>query len=347
METVTLGDAIPPFFVGVDVGGTSIKIGLVDNKGQTLAYSTLPTNPEKEPTEALQQVHREILRHQSDLANAGLEVARIGLGTPGTMDISNGMLLDPPNLPGWKNFPIRDELAAVVGMPVTFANDANAAAFGEYWIGSGMKHRSLVMLTLGTGVGGGIIIDGRSVVGETSHGGECGHVMIDSAPSARICSCGLRGHLEAYASATALIQRCNEALDAGEVSIMASQRSAGQEITGLTIAQAAENHDPLANRIIQETADYLAVGISIFLNTIDPSAVVLGGAMNFGGEDHVIGKQFIERVRATSRRMVLPVVADNAIITFAELGGSAGYIGAAGLAREDYFQAQREQTAQI
>ena len=339
MEIVTLDHAKPPFYVGVDVGGTSIKVGIVDDHGNTLAYDNLPTESDTGPEVAIQQISDLIQRMAQNANVAESEIARVGLGTPGTMDIPRGMILEPPNLPAWRDFPIRDELSKQVKKPVTYANDANAAAFGEYWIGSGQSHRSIVMLTLGTGVGGGIILDGHSVTGESSHGGECGHVVIDTSPEARLCSCGLRGHLEAYASATAIIQRCAEALESGEPSILSEESSQGNAVTGLAIASAAEQGDALANRLIMETADYLAIGVSIFLSTIDPSAVILGGAMNFGGEQHPIGNKFIERIRGSVGQLALPVVVDSAVITFAKLGGDAGYIGAAGLARDDHMRA--------
>lgn len=341
METAGLDETQPPYFVGVDVGGTSIKIGIVDDEGATLARGSIPTESDTNPQEAIQQICQEINRLASESGLPEADIQRIGLGTPGTMDIPRGMILEPPNLPAWRNFPIRDELARASGKKVTFSNDANAAAYGEYWIGSGKQYRSIVMLTLGTGVGGGIILDGHSVNGESSHGGECGHVVIDRSPDARICSCGMRGHLEAYASASALIQRCHEALDAGEESSLHEVVATGERLTGLDIAVAAEQGDELANRLILDTADYLATGVAIFLTTLDPSAVILGGAMNFGGSNHPVGKCFIDRIRATAGKMTLPVVMDHSVIMYAGLGGNAGYIGAAGLAREDFYRSQQ------
>ena len=141
------------------------------------------------------------------------EVVAVGLATPGTMDIARGMLLQPHNLPHWWDFGIQDCLRQVCQKPVSFANDANAAAFGEYWVGSGTEHHSIVLFTLGTGVGGGIIIGDFSLDGENSHGGELGHVIIDCNDTARMCGCGQRGHLEAYANARGVVQRALEELE--------------------------------------------------------------------------------------------------------------------------------------
>jgi len=338
VETVTLDNASPPFFVGVDVGGTSIKIGIVDDDGRTIGYSSFPTNDESGIPAAIQRMKETIDALVKSSTISYESVAAIGLGTPGTMDIPNGMILEPPNIPGWRNFPIRDELAQVTRKPVTFANDAGAAAFGEFWVGSGKKHNSIVMLTLGTGVGGGIIIDGKSIDGENSHGSECGHVTIDSSPTARVCSCGIRGHLEAYASATAIVKRCEEALLAGETSSLANVLARGEKITGLTIAKAADSGDELANQLVLETADYLAQGMAIFMHTIDPSAMIIGGAMNFGGSSKPLGQKFLKRIHETVSKIALPICAKNIDIEFATLSGDAGYIGAAGMAREEFYK---------
>jgi glucokinase len=189
------------------------------------------------------------------------------------------------------------------------------------------------MLTLGTGVGGGLIVGDLSIDGENSHGSECGHIIIDSSDAARVCSCGQKGHLEGYASATALIQRTREALEAGQPSTLRNRVEAGEELSGLALAEEAEAGDALALRLILETADYLVIGIVTLIHTIDPGAVILGGAMNFGGEGSAVGSRFLERIREGVRGKAFPVPAAHVQIRFATLGGAAGYIGAAGIAR--------------
>jgi glucokinase len=219
--------------------------------------------------------------------------------------------LDPTNIPGWRHFPIREALAKALGKPVTYANDANAAAYGEYWVGSGRNYPSLVMITLGTGVGGGIIIGDLSVEGENSHGSEIGHIAVDYGPDARTV----------------------EQLRAGRPSSLVGIWSREQKLTGLQIAQAAEAGDELALEVVLTTADYLARGVVILMHTIDPGAIVLGGAMNFGGSQHPLGSQFLARVKQGVDRHAFPLLAQRIVIDFASLGGDAGYIGAAGLAR--------------
>jgi len=264
------------------------------------------------------------------------QVARVGLGSPGTMDIPAGLILEPHNLPGWINFPIRDTLARECGLPVTFANDAAAAAYGEFWIGSGKGLPSMVLFTLGTGIGCGIIVGERSIDGDHSHGAECGHIIIDSRDDARLCPCGQPGHLEAYAGALAVVKRTREALDAGRTSSLAARIEAGEILTPLLLSQEAETGDELSLEIILDTARYLGVGVVSVMHTIDPSGVVLGGAMNFGCHETAVGRRFLQCVREEVRRRVFPVLANRTKVDYAALGGDAGYIGAAGLARAEH-----------
>jgi glucokinase len=273
------------------------------------------------------------------LTHAGIDhrnVARAGIATPGPMNAPKGMILRPGNLPGWWDYPIRDRFSHHLNLPVTFANDANAAAYGEFWRGTGEKFHSIVLLTLGTGVGGGIIVGDTLVAGEHSCGGECGHILVDSREDARRDSLGKSGSLEAYANASAVIDRANEALDAGQTSSLAKRRAGGEAITPRVVAEEAERGDQVARQVVLETAHYLAIGIVTLIHTIDPDAVVLGGAMNFGGPTTNVGRDFLGRIRGEVRPRLLEPLRDKVQIEFASLGGDAGYIGAAGLARLEH-----------
>jgi glucokinase len=332
-QTITREEAVGPYYIGVDVGGTSIKIGVLDDLGRTLAYTSFPTEGEKDTADAIRRI-TSVVQHLMDSSGLAMsEVAAVGLGTPGPMDIKRGFILDPTNIPGWRHFPIRDRLSDAIGKPVTYANDANAAAYGEYWVGTGKNHPSLIMITLGTGVGGGIIIGDLSIEGENSFGSEVGHIAVDYGPHARMCPCGQSGHLEAYASATAVIARTIEQIETGRPSSLTAILKKNGKLTGLQIAQAAEAGDDVALEVVLTTADYLARGVVILMHTIDPAAIVLGGAMNFGGSQHPLGSQFLARVKEGVDRHSFPLLAQRIVIDFASLGGDAGYIGAAGLAR--------------
>ena len=342
-HSVTLAEAERPLFAGVDVGGTNIKIGLLDNQGRKLAYHTIPTTAERGAEDATRRMAEGVEDVLSQVGATTDDVARLGLATPGPMDLKQGVLLTPGNLPGWWNFPIRDRVSEASGLPVRYANDANAAAFGEYWRGAGIDSPSIVLLSLGTGVGGGIVIGDLLIEGAYGCGGECGHILIDASEEAPSDSLDKTGSLEAFCGSYAVVGRANSALDAGRDSSLAQVRSEGQEITPLVIAEAATAGDALAHEVVMETARYLGLGIVTLIHTIDPDSVVLGGAMTFGGAGHPLGEAFLQKVRDTARPRLLPPLRETLRIEFAQLGGDAGYIGAAGLARlEHHSQAARQ-----
>ena len=331
-----LSQARQPLYAGIDLGGTNIKAALVDDDGRMLAFHTEATHATRGPEDAAARMGRSVHTLAAMAGITTADVARVGLGTPGPLDLAKGMILQAGNLPGWDYFPIRDRVAAHCGREVTYANDANAAAYGEFWVGSGREFSSLVLLTLGTGVGGGIIVGDLSIDGAHSHGSECGHIIVDSSASARLCPCGQRGHLEAYSSATAVKARAAEAIQAGGAGSLTRAVAGGAELTPILIGREAAAGDPLAVDIVMETARWLGIGIVTLMHTIDPEAVILGGAMTFGGEAAPIGRAFLERIRQEVRSRAFPTLSAATTIGFASLGGDAGSIGAAGLARLDH-----------
>jgi glucokinase len=339
-QFVPLAQARSPFFVGVDVGGTNIKLGVVDDEGRPMSWTSIATDAERGPRDAVGRTSKAI---EQVVAEAGLEkqkIARVGLGSPGTMDVAQGILLEPGNLPGWWHFPLRDALSQACGLPVTFANDARSAAYGEYWVGSGRVFHSMILFTLGTGVGGGIVIGDLLVEGEHSAGSELGHLLIDYHDEARECSCGKRGHLEAYAAAPAVIKRTEETLKTGRTSSLSKRIDSGEELTPKMIDDEARRGDELSLEVILDTARYLGIGIASAMHAIDPNGVVIGGAMTFGEHEAPTGRKFIERVKQEVALRALPALPAQTTIDFAMLGGDAGFIGVAGLARRDYLQKQ-------
>ncbi len=331
-----LSDATAPFYWGIDIGGTGIKIGLVDDVGNTLAYQRLPTREPEGPTAAMQRVAAVIHDIEEQLAVSG-EIRRVGLGAPGPMDLPRGYLVAPPQLPSWWDFPIRETVAKLLERPVSFLNDANAAAYGEFWLGSGREDPSMVLLTLGTGVGGGIIVEGELVNGVNSFGSECGHIIVDSSPTAQLCVWGGgRGQLEAYASASAVVQRTRARLTEGAVSSLQGLLGGGDsELTAKKVYEAALAGDDLAMEIVDETGRWLGIGITSLIHTLDPGSVVLGGAMNFGGPDCPIGQRFLDKASSEFRQRTFENVFRGTSIKFAALGGDAGYLGVAGYARKE------------
>src|SRR5438067_5107321 len=249
-----------PYYVGLDVGGSSMKGGVVDDAGKPLSAVSLPTEAHRGQEFGLERMCETIRAAVRD-AGVGLDrVAAIGVATPGTMDIPAGIILDPPNLKPWQNVPVRRHVQDVFGVPTAFQNDANAAAFGEHWAGAGKCVHSMVLFTLGTGVGGGIVIGDLVVEGEHSHGAELGHMKIEMT-NPRQCGCGRWGCLEAYASATAVVKRTREAI--AQPGVRSPLAAANTKIGGMTardVFDAADQGDALAEKLVEDTAFYLAIG---------------------------------------------------------------------------------------
>lgn len=330
-----------PLFAGVDVGGTNIKIGLASDNGQLVAEGKFPTMQELGPQHAIEVAVTELQKLARSAGYDFSDVAAVGLGTPGTMDIPAGRILEPSNLSSWRHYNVRDELSVAIDRPVTYTNDANAAAYGEFWAGGASAFQSMVLFTLGTGVGGGIILGDHWIDGAHSHGSEVGHIIVDTAPDARICSCGKPGHLEAYASATAVVARTVDRLKSGAKSVL----NDCDEVTALEVSNAAAAGDALALDLVMETADYLARGVATLCHVIDPQVTLLGGAMNFGGGESELGRKFRDRIHEQVSKWTFPIIAKHLTIDFATLGSSAGWVGAAGLSRVEFYKNQTTQTS--
>ena len=330
-------------YVGIDLGGTNIKVGVLNDAGETLSYLSTPTLVERGADDATKRMAAAV--HEA-ITKAGLkpsDVAGVGLGSPGTLDLPSGSLVRPSNLPGWDFFPIRDRLSEYSGLPVTFAHDGPAAAFAEYWVGAGKGEEGLILLTLGTGVGCGIVLNGHVWNGTHSHGGEAGHNLIDTSENARWCKCGQRGHLEAYASATGVANRTIEYVEAEFKTSLAPRvrsRKRNDEVPKMVFEE-AEKGDELAIRIVKETARYLSHGMISLIHTLDPSCLLLGGAMTFGGDETETGRLFLKTVEDETRSRIFLHLAERLRLGYATTGNAAGYIGAAGLARQEIEESQQ------
>ena len=330
-------------YVGIDLGGTNIKVGVLNDAGETLAYLSTPTLVERGADDATKRMAAAV--HEA-ITKAGLkpsDVAGVGLGSPGTLDLPSGSLVRPSNLPGWDFFPIRDRLSEYSGLPVTFAHDGPAAAFAVYLVGAGKGEEGLILLTLGTGVGCGIVLNGHVWNGTHSHGGEAGHNLIDTSENARWCKCGQRGHLEAYASATGVANRTIEYVEAEFKTSLTPRvraRKRNDEVPKMVFEE-AEKGDELAIRIVKETARYLSHGMISLIHTLDPSCLLLGGAMTFGGDETATGRLFLKTVEEETRSRIFLHLAERLRIAYATTGNAAGYIGAAGLARQEREESQQ------
>jgi len=316
------------YYVGVDLGGTNIKAGIVTSGARVVAKTSAPTQCEKGADHIVNRIH-DIIEDMRQRAKLPREAIRgLGIGSPGTLDIKAGVVHFVVNMPLWREIEVVKRVSEKTGFRVLLENDANAAAYGEYWAGAGRNVTSMVMFTVGTGIGGGIIANGRLIHGDTDCAAELGHMIIES--QGRKCDCGNWGCLEAYASGNSLVKRFKEALDAGAESRLAAGVRAGRKITSFEISEAALAGDDLSNRIFAETGVYLGVGIVNVMHIINPACVVISGGLINAGE------LLMAPIRRTVQERALPDARRNCRIVFATLGEDAGFIGGAGCALAEF-----------
>jgi glucokinase len=305
--------------LGIDLGGTDCKFGLVDTQGRVIRKVKHATDAHLGPETVLAR----IANHARDLAR-GETVRAAGMGVPGPMSSRLGMVFEAPNLPGWIDTPVRDILTAGLGMPVTVHNDANAAAYGEFWAGAGRGTSTMVLFTLGTGVGGGIILGGELYTGPDDTAGELGHMSIHF--DGRLCNCGARGCVEAYASATAVDRMVREAIASGAKTVLAAPADPAARIGAKAVADAARSGDALARGVWDQVAFALGVATANIVNIFNPDMVVFGGAMAGAGD------LLFEPIRRIVKERAFDKPVSRARIEAAALGTDAGIVGAAGLA---------------
>ena len=244
----------------------------------------------------------------------------VGIGSPGPLDRKTGVVIVTPNL-GWRDFPLRDAVSKRVGLPATLDNDANCATLGEWWCGAARGGHHVVGLTIGTGIGGGLILNGELYHGASDAAGEIGHTSIDG--TGRRCKCGNYGCLEAYASGPAIAERATEALAGDEASLLRTLVDGDlSRITARTVYEAATRGDPLAREVVRETAGFLGTGVANLVNIFNPDVVVLAGGVTDAGD------ALFEPLRAEVRRRAFRPAVEACRIVPGALAGSAGVVGA-------------------
>jgi glucokinase len=312
------------FVLGIDIGGTNLVVGSVAEDGSRIvATASEPTHAEAGAKDVLERLvnlaDRAITATRKEVA--GAEILGVGVGAPGPLDTKRGIVLLTPNL-GWVNLPLRQIIHDRLGLPATLDNDANCAVLGEWWVGAARGARHAIGITIGTGIGGGLILDGKLYHGASDVAGEIGHTTIDT--EGRRCKCGNYGCLEAYASGPNIALRAVEEIEAGAVSRLPTMVSGDlSKITAQTVYQAAQDGDDLALEVVNDTARFLGVGIGNLLNVFNPEVVVVCGGVTAAG-DHL----FVPLRRETARRAFKPAVAACRIVP-GELAGTAGVYGAA------------------
>jgi glucokinase len=308
------------YVVGIDLGGTNIVVGTVAEDGSNLiGLVSEPTLPEQGSDAVVARIVR--LAHASLAEARGKTVAGVGIGAPGPLDTARGLVLLTPNL-GWTNFPLRDRITEALGLPATLDNDANCAIFGEWWRGAARGAEHVVGLTIGTGIGGGIVLHGEIYHGASDIAGEIGHMTIDS--TGRRCKCGNYGCLEAYASGPAIAARAVEGVEAGaETSLPEYVRGDLSQITAQVVYEAAHDGDEYAREVVHDTAKVLGAGVANIINIFNPQVVVICGGVTLAGD-----QLFVPLRSEVKRRAFKPAVNACRIVP-GELTGTAGVYGAA------------------
>lgn len=262
------------FAVAVDLGGTNLRVAAVDETGAMLEKISLSTRAQQSRQTVVREMCQVIQGLSAKLSSAG-RLAGIGVGVPGIIYFDTGTLRQSPNLPGWENFPVRREIESLLGVRVWLDNDANVAALGEHWLGAGRDVRSLCMLTLGTGVGGGLVFDGKIWRGFLGMAGELGHMVV--AENGVRCPCGGQGCLETESSATAIVRKAQEALAAGRSPALARLVQQRLAISSESVYQAAAAGDVACREIFGSVGRYLGIALASLVNALNLPLYVIGG----------------------------------------------------------------------
>lgn len=305
------------YAIGIDLGGTSVKYALIDNEGVFHFQGKLPSKADISAEAVIGQLVTACKETMASAQQLGVTIEGIGIGTPGIVDETNRIVLGgAENIKGWENLNLADRIEAETHLPVQMGNDANLMGLGETMYGAGQGARNVVFLTVGTGIGGAVVIDGKLFNGFANRGTELGHVPLIA--NGEPCACGSIGCLEHYASTSALVRRFNKrAAEAG--------RFSGEEINGELIVRLYKEGDKLATECLDEHCDFLGHGIAGFINIFSPQRIVIGGGLSEAGDF------YIQKVSERAHRYVMADCAVNTRIMAASLGNKAGSIGAASL----------------
>jgi len=289
-------------YVVSDVGGTQIRVATYNTQDLTIC------SQKKIATQASKQNPTDRLINLIDEISQGHTIKAISIGVPGLINPKQGVIIEAPNVPGWMNLPIRDLLVSRFNVPVFLGNDANLAALGEWKFGAGIGHSNLLYLTISTGIGSGVIIDGKLLLGDQGLASEFGHVTI--LPDGPLCGCGLRGHIEALSSGTAISKYVQEELLKGRSSLLQGSES----LTSKDIFKAAKNGDKLAIEAFERAGKFLGIALANFLHMLNPSIVVFGGGVSQAGpllfkpmqdtlQKSIFSKEYLENIEITTAKL--------------------------------------------
>ena len=308
--------------IGIDVGGTNVKIALVDDNGKIIYSNSVPTYAKMGYEYTVNNIKQAIKDLMKETNTTPSDIEGIGFDFPGQVDCKTGVVKLAPNIPGWVNVPIAQMIEDEFHIPTRIDNDVRCAALGELKFGAGRGCENFICITVGTGIGSGIVINGKVVRGATNAAGELGHIKLQM-NGGPICGCGDTGCLEAFASGPAIFAMAQEYIKGGKSTKFREMAAVeGGEITPYMVAKAAEEGDPVAKRIFEIVGEYIGIGLTSVINLLNPERVIIGGGVAESGE------LLLGPIRKTIKERAM-VVAGNAVeIVPAQLGNSAGVIGA-------------------
>lgn len=316
-----------PLVLGIDLGGTKTRVGLV-SRSRGLVRVEITATPGEEGPDGVMEHIRSVGR---DLLSAeGAQAAAVGLGAPGPIDGRTGVVSTMPNLPGWEDYPMQSALSELFGVPAVLANDADAAAVGEHRFGAGVDVDNILYITLGTGVGGGLIINSKLYPGSTGAAGEIGHMVID--PEGPLCGCGRHGCLEAYCSGSGLERRARERLNGGDPSLIVDLAGSISAVSCEHVADAGRAGDTLARELLRDGSLRLAQAMVSLVHVLNPELVLFGGGLV------AMKDVLIEPAIALTKGHVFPQHLRGLRFAYSILGDDAGVLGAASLAFDSLSQ---------
>ncbi|MDG5788737.1 ROK family glucokinase [Evansella sp. AB-P1] len=313
-------------FVGIDIGGTSVKLSFIDKEGRIKEKWEIPTNTNDNGKHIVGDIKKSLHKQMVSRGIKQSMIKSIGIGAPGFVEVDRGFIYEAVNL-GWKNYHLKSEMEREIGIPTFVDNDANLAAAGEMWRGAGNGANNVLCVTLGTGVGGGIVAGGEIVHGQFGMAGEIGHITVvlkDGAP----CNCGKSGCLETVSSATGIVRLAKEGVQATPSSILNKVYEHQGDITSKDVLDAAKGNDAFALKVVNESMNYLGLALANLANAINPEIIVIGGGVSRAGD------YLLSMISKSFSTYAIPKIASDTKIRLAILGNDAGVIGAAWLGKQ-------------
>ncbi len=307
--------------IGIDVGGTNVKIALVD-EGKIIYSNSVPTYAKMGYEYTVNNIKQAIKDLMKETNTEAKDIQGIGFDFPGQVDCKTGVVKLAPNIPGWVNVPIAQMIEEEFNIPTRIDNDVRCAALGELKFGAGRGCENFICITVGTGIGSGIVINGKVVRGASNAAGELGHIKLQM-QGGPICGCGDTGCLEAFASGPSIVAMAQDYIRGGKSTKFREMAAAeGGEITPYMVAKAAEAGDPVAKRIFEIVGEYIGIGLTSVINLLNPEKVIIGGGVAEAGD------LLFDPIKRTIKERAMVVAGEAVEIVPAELGNSAGVIGA-------------------